>query len=102
MNISPKNHTRFLIENTELLPDTTSNDVSSEAFKRLERDLKSYQKNGNWSCSLCQNEVNFDHKFQLVTHWHETHAHKDAIFEVCQWCMELFFSPGSSAKVRFL
>ena len=102
MNISPKNHTRFLIENTELLSDTTSNDVSSEAFKRLERDLKSYQKNGNWSCSLCQNEVKFDHKFQLVTHWHETHAHKDAIFEVCQWCMELFFSPGSSAKVRFL
>ena len=81
--------------------ENTSNDVGSEAFKTLETDLNAFQETGIWNCSLCQNkEKTFSHKFQLVTHWHETHSSKDAVFEVCQWCMELFFSPGSSAKVN--
>ena len=81
--------------------ENSSNDVGSEAFKTLETDLNAFQETGIWNCSLCENkEKTFSHKFQLVTHWHETHSSKDAVFEVCQWCMELFFSPGSSAKVN--
>ena len=83
------------------IEENLSNDVGSEAFKTLETDLNAFQETGIWNCSLCENkEKTFSHKFQLVTHWYETHSHKDAVFEVCQWCMELFFSPGSSAKVN--
>ena len=95
------------IGNTLLILETPSNDDSSEAFKSLEKDIHSWQKTGKWSCSICQKspeslgKVTFEHKFQLVTHWHEKHSHKEAVYEVCQWCMELFFSPGSSAKVGY-
>jgi hypothetical protein len=55
-----------------------------------------------WTCELCQNGEKFDHKFQLVSHWHKKHSNPDITYEVCQWCSELFTSPESSAAVRFL
>ena len=55
-----------------------------------------------WTCEVCQNGEKFDHKFQLVSHWHKQHSNPDITYEVCQWCSELFTSPESSAAVRFL
>ena len=34
--------------------------------------------NDGWTCHLCPSEnLKFDHKFQLVTHWHENHTDKE-------------------------
>ena len=96
-----KNTVTKKLRKLKKIEENSSNDVGSEAFKTLETDLNAFQETGIWNCSLCQDkEKTFSHKFQLVTHWHEIHSHKDAVFEVCQWCMELFFSPGISAKVN--
>ena len=32
-----------------------------------------FQKNG-WACKICESEVKFEHKFQMITHWHEKHS----------------------------
>ena len=53
-----------------------------------------------WICYMCENWGKFEHKFQLVTHWHENHSIKDFTYEACQWCSELFASPECSAEVN--
>ena len=81
---------------------------NEESFKILESDIISASQNnsGIWHCSLCQesseslDKISFEHKFQLVSHWYETHSDNNVTYEVCQWCMELFTSPGNLTKVR--
>ena len=58
-------------------------------------------KNG-WICEICENGEKFEHKFQLVEHWHQNHSIADTIYESCQWCFEVFVSTESSAKVRYI
>ena len=41
----------------------------------------------------------FEHKFQLVNHWHKQHSNQEIMYEVCQWCSELFTSPDSCKTV---
>ena len=67
----------------------------------VERDI--ILANDGWTCHLCPSEnLKFDHKFQLVTHWHENHTDKEMYtYEMCQWCMEVFDSPTNSMKVSY-
>ena len=50
-----------------------------------------FQKNG-WKCKTCEPEVKFEHKFQMITHWHEKHS-SGLQLEPCQWCCEVFRQP---------
>ena len=50
-----------------------------------------FQKNG-WKCKTCEPEVKFEHKFQMITHWHEKHS-SGLLLEPCQWCCEVFRQP---------
>ena len=53
-----------------------------------------FQKNG-WACKICEPEVKFEHKFQMITHWHENHS-SGGLYEPCQWCCEVFQSPDQN------
>ena len=53
-----------------------------------------FQKNG-WACTICEPEVKFEHKFQMITHWHEKHS-SGGLYEPCQWCCEVFQSPDQN------
>ena len=55
--------------------------------------------NGNWTCYTCHSNPNFQHKFQLVTHWYEQHKKENHPYEICQWCIEVFDSPIDAFKV---
>jgi hypothetical protein len=74
--------------------------ASQEYLKSLESDVLSAQTSGNFNCSLCETKKSFEHKFQLVTHWHENHSDVNVTYEVCQWCMKLFTSSGNLTKVN--
>ena len=64
----------------------------------LDRDQK-FQKMG-WPCGQCNTEEVFEHKFQMITHWHENHSNHET-FEVCQCCCELFeLSPILPSKIN--
>ena len=45
-----------------------------------------------WKCEICRNGVNFEYKFQFVSHWYENHSNKNITYETCQLCMDLFTS----------
>ena len=71
------------------------------------KGLNATQNNvGIWNCCICQDspeslgKVSFEHKFQLVTHWFENHSDNSITYEVCQWCLEVFSSPGYLKEVR--
>ena len=64
-------------------------------FIEKEKNLAKY----GWTCQMCCNGETFEHKFQLVSHWLKNHSINDVIYEVCQWCSEVFLSTESSAKV---
>ena len=58
-----------------------------------------FQKNG-WKCKTCEPEVKFEHKFQMITHWHEKHS-SGGLYEPCQWCCEVFQSPDQNLVSSF-
>ena len=70
--------------------------IRTDAFIQQEKNLA---KDG-WICRMCENVEKFEHKFQLLTHWHENHSNPEVTYEACQWCSELFISPDISAKVK--
>ena len=65
---------------------------------QIDRDVILAQ--DGWACQACEGREKFDHKFQLVSHWHKHHSNPDVTYEVCQWCSELFSSPECSTLVR--
>ena len=65
---------------------------------QIDRDVILAQ--DGWACQACEGGEKFDHKFQLVSHWHKHHSNPDVTYEVCQWCSELFSSPECSTLVR--
>ena len=70
---------------------------AATAKEIIERDV--ILANNGWKCYLCSEETKFEHKFQLVSHWHEKHSQAKHTYEMCQWCMEVFDCPTNSMKV---
>ena len=64
---------------------------------QIERDTNLAK--DNWTCHACEYGEKFEHKFQLVNHWHKQHSNQEIMYEVCQWCSELFTSPDSCKTV---
>ena len=70
---------------------------AATAKEIIERDV--ILASNGWKCYLCSEETKFEHKFQLVSHWHEKHSQAKHTYEMCQWCMEVFDCPTNSMKV---
>jgi hypothetical protein len=85
-------HREKVHKNEVKLPTTkTDRDFIVNSFAKREMI---FQKNG-WACKICEPEVKFEHKFQMITHWHEKHS-SGGLYEPCQWCCEVFQSPDQN------
>ena len=85
-------HREKVHKNEVKLPTTkTDRDFIVNNFAKREMI---FQKNG-WACQICEPEVKFEHKFQMITHWHENHS-SGGLYEPCQWCCEVFQSPDQN------
>ena len=55
----------------------------------LDRDAKLAET--GYTCFYCtDDDVKFEHKFELLTHWQDKHSIHNHKYEACQWCMEFF------------
>ena len=91
-------HREKVHENEVKLPTTkTDRDFLVNNFAKREMI---FQKNG-WACKICEPEIKFEHKFQMITHWHEKHS-SGGLYEPCQWCCEVFQSPDQNLVSSFL